>query len=298
VIAIDAFLKTSETNPLYDGHEAGVILKSASDKPEFREGNFVLDDEIPNIVGGWARVYRKDRSRPFFCAVNMKEYMKLTKEGRPTRFWRAMPATMIRKVALSHALREAFPNLFMGTATSAEYEATEGELPPAFMKGEEPNWRKFWTKVKKELGVDDKKAHELLEVESIKADLFENGKTMEEIFDMIRDAVQRQTVEGEAKVVTEDPHGIDFPYDSDEEKLPALPIPGNLKPLEAWDEITKLNILNYTQLEKLFWNLTGLQPRDMYEKLGVRGRSNMAIPAWDAFLSLKNKFYPIPKNSE
>ena len=55
------------------------------------------------LVGGWARVYRKNFKVPVEIFVSREEYDK--KQST----WNAMPATMIRKTALVNALREAFP---------------------------------------------------------------------------------------------------------------------------------------------------------------------------------------------
>ena len=66
--------------------------------------DIVYEDE--KLVGGWAKAYRKDRSRPFYEEVKLSEYD--TKKS----LWATKPATMIRKVALVHALRESFPATF------------------------------------------------------------------------------------------------------------------------------------------------------------------------------------------
>lgn len=65
-------------------------------------------------LGGWAEVYRKDRTNPFRIEVALKEFN--AGHGQ----WTTMPGQMIRKVALVQALREAFPASFAGL-----YDATE-----------------------------------------------------------------------------------------------------------------------------------------------------------------------------
>ncbi|WP_284142997.1 recombinase RecT [Caloranaerobacter azorensis] len=55
------------------------------------------------LLGAWAEVYRKDRKYPYIAKVSFDEYNK----GQST--WKSMPKTMIRKVAIVQALREAFP---------------------------------------------------------------------------------------------------------------------------------------------------------------------------------------------
>lgn len=105
VLGKTCYMKMAEAHPQYDGFEAGVIVFI----PEVgeiihREGSIVYKGE--ELVGGWAKTYRKDRSRPFYEEVNFSEYD--TKKS----LWVTKPATMIRKVALFHTLREAFPATF------------------------------------------------------------------------------------------------------------------------------------------------------------------------------------------
>ena len=202
VIAIDAYLKAAEVNPHYDGHEAGIVLKNASGKLEYREGAILLEEEKENLVGGWAKVYRKNLQRPVFVAVNKSECIKYTKdkvtgEEKPTSFWtEEKQPSMLRKVALKRALFETFPNLFAGTISTAEFKEIEvseekKELPPpveeklpAFTKNGKPDWSKFWVSLK-ERGISTTgEAHQLLGVNSIKAEV-EKGKTLEEVFEMV-----------------------------------------------------------------------------------------------------------------
>lgn len=107
------YMKMAEAHPQYDGFEAGVIVFV----PEVgelihREGSIIYKGE--ELVGGWAKTYRKDRSRPFYEEVNFSEYD--TKKS----LWVTKPATMIRKVALVHTLREAFPATFGGLIDESE----------------------------------------------------------------------------------------------------------------------------------------------------------------------------------
>jgi len=203
VVAIGAYLKAAEVNENYNGCEAGIILRNSGGKLEFREGAFVLDDELDRLVGGWARVYRKDRDRPTYMAVNKTECVRYTREGKLTQFWtREKWASMLRKTALKRALVEAFPSLFAGTLASTEVadnvpELEEGELPPALEKAGQPDWKKFWAKVKSELGLTAEEARELLQVDSIKEELIDAGWTMERIWDELIAALQRQKAAAE-----------------------------------------------------------------------------------------------------
>lgn len=191
VIAIDSYLKAAEVNHDYDGCEAGIILKDSGGKLELREGAFLLDEEKGNLAGGWAKVYRKDRSRPTYVAVNKTECIKLTREGNPTKFWsEPKQPWMLRKTALKRGLVEAFPSLFAGTLATAEITSDiEGELPSAFQNGDDPDWTQFWVKAKDELKIDKDDAHRLLGVESVKQ-LIEQGQTLEQIWLMLVDKVR------------------------------------------------------------------------------------------------------------
>ncbi len=186
IIATEAYLKAAETCPEYDGCEAGIVLKDTAGKLEFREGAFLLDEEGGKLAGGWAKVYRKDRARPFYVAVNIKECQKYTREGKPTRFWREMPATMVRKVALSRSLREAFPTRLGGLFTTAEYEEVqEGELPSAYEKAGEPDWKLWWARQKSEKGLSEDDVHNILGITSLKEDWIGTGRTLEEAEEII-----------------------------------------------------------------------------------------------------------------
>ena len=197
VIAIDSYLKAAEMNSEYDGCEAGIILKDSGGKLELREGAFLLEEDKSRLSGGWAKVYRKDRSRPTYVAVNKNECIKLTREGRPTQFWsEPKQPWMLRKSALKRALVEAFPSLFAGTLATAEITSDiEGELPPAFQNGDDPDWTQFWVRAKNELGITKDEAHALLQVESVKQ-LIEQGHTLEQIWLMLVDKVKESQTTG------------------------------------------------------------------------------------------------------
>ncbi len=127
VVGKDVFLKRAETLSEYKGFVAGIIVKSKSgiDKPE---GNFYIPEE-QTLLGGWAEVYRSDRDKPIRIEVPLSEYVQTKKDGTTNRSWRKMPSTMIRKVALVQAFREAFPNEFGGMYDGAEMPVDYEKLP-------------------------------------------------------------------------------------------------------------------------------------------------------------------------
>lgn len=109
VVSKEAFLKRAEANPQYDGSESGIIVLNKDGEIIERKGGFFLKDS-EQVVGGWAKVYRKDRKYPSDVQVTFEEYAGRTKDGNLNSNWANRPATMIKKVALVQALREAFPN--------------------------------------------------------------------------------------------------------------------------------------------------------------------------------------------
>jgi phage recombination protein Bet len=117
VVGKDAFTRRAEEHPQFDGFEAGIILQY-NDTIEKRMGTFKLPEET--IVGGWAKVYRKDRVVPYVNEVTYSEYEGKKKDGTVTKMWKTKPGTMIRKVALVQSLREAFPSEFGGCYDSCE----------------------------------------------------------------------------------------------------------------------------------------------------------------------------------
>ena len=127
VLGKNCYLQMAERNPAYDGFEAGVIvLDTVVGEVIHREGSIVFDGE--ELLGGWAKVYRKDRSRASYEEVKLSEY------DTDKSLWSGKKATMIRKVALVHALREAFPSTFGALYDESEVrvdaESTAREVPP------------------------------------------------------------------------------------------------------------------------------------------------------------------------
>lgn len=118
VVGKDAYQKRADADPNFDGQEAGVVVVDADGTLQHRDGALVLDGE--KLVGGWAKVWRKDRKHPSTAECSLTEYCGLRKDGKPNSQWSGKPATMIRKVALVQALREAFPARLGGLYISEE----------------------------------------------------------------------------------------------------------------------------------------------------------------------------------
>lgn len=120
VVGKDAVLKRAIKNPNYDGMESGVIVqnKETSEIIE-RKGTFYLRDS-ENLVGGWAKVYRKDWQHPTYCSVGFDEVAQKKSDGSLNANWSGKGATMVEKVAKVRALRETFVEELGGM-----YEAEE-----------------------------------------------------------------------------------------------------------------------------------------------------------------------------
>lgn len=126
VVGKDTFIKRARHRPEFDGFQAGVIIQDQSGAIQEREGSFCAPGE--QLIGGWARVNIKGISTPYYSAVAWNEYVGL-KDGKPNRMWASKPTTMIRKVALSQALREAFPDDMGGLYEPEEINEITEELP-------------------------------------------------------------------------------------------------------------------------------------------------------------------------
>ena len=106
VVGKDAILKRAILNSNYDGMESGIIVLSADGEVIERKGTFRLSTE--QLVGGWAKVYRKDWKYPIYCSVSFDEVAQKKKDGSLNSNWSGKGATMVEKVAKVRALRETF----------------------------------------------------------------------------------------------------------------------------------------------------------------------------------------------
>jgi phage recombination protein Bet len=130
----DAFVKRATRNKRYRGHEAGITIIGADKKMHRREGSMLLGGET--LVGGWCKVHLEGYECPIFDEVALSEYSAPDKYGK--NGWSKMPATMIRKVALCHALREAFPEDLGGLYGAEEMDQSREEQPPAQPQAPQP----------------------------------------------------------------------------------------------------------------------------------------------------------------
>ncbi len=106
--------------------ESGVIVRTADHDGKIgggpileREGDLVYDDE--KLLGGWAKVYRKDREIPFYRRLKLATFN--TNRSR----WEKDPAGMIVKCSEADALRTAFPSHLGGLYIEEEPQVIDAQ---------------------------------------------------------------------------------------------------------------------------------------------------------------------------
>lgn len=127
IVGKETFTKRAFTHPKFRGFTAGVIVERDGELVEL-EGTFKKPTD--KLLGGWAIIHIENRV-PFKNTVSMEEYNK--KQST----WNQIPCTMIRKVALVQALREAFPDRFQAMY-SPEEMPVDNNLVDGFEKVEMP----------------------------------------------------------------------------------------------------------------------------------------------------------------
>lgn len=118
----EVFTKRARRNKDYAGQQAGVVVQKSDGSIDNRIGALVAPDE--KLIGGWAKVYIKGYDVPTEISVSLDEYIGTKKDGEINGQWSKKPATMIRKVALVQALREAFPEDFAGMYAQEEIDTS------------------------------------------------------------------------------------------------------------------------------------------------------------------------------
>ena len=125
IVSKDYFVRTATQQPGFDGIRAGVVVVGRDGQLQYREGS-IVGRSTERLVGGWAEVYDRGRSHPSRAEVSLEEY------DQHRSLWKTKPATMIRKVALVQALREAYPGAYGGIYDAGEMPAERvAEVPPA-----------------------------------------------------------------------------------------------------------------------------------------------------------------------
>lgn len=118
ITAHQAFLKRAEVNKEYDGKQSGVILRDKEGYETEAEGDS-YNDKRYDLVGGWCKVYRKDRKFPEYKRLDLSVF------SSGYARWKKDPAGMIVKCAEADALRSAFPTVVGGLYLAEEFGLLE-----------------------------------------------------------------------------------------------------------------------------------------------------------------------------
>ena len=128
IVAKDAVEKRAIQNPEYDGKEVGIYVENKETGELIKREGSILRKNKEELVGAWCTVYRKDWKYPITKEVNFDEYIQKKKDGTPNTNWENRPVTMITKVAIVQALREAFIEELSGMYEAEEMGVNESEL--------------------------------------------------------------------------------------------------------------------------------------------------------------------------
>lgn len=123
MIARDGFLSIAHRSGQLAGIETVAAIR---DIPQLENGKWVAKPQLVAVCSVW----RKDSSKPFVSEVHYNEYVQCTADGQPTKFWAEKPATMLKKVAESQALRKAFNvnGVYCVEELGAGFETDSGEI--------------------------------------------------------------------------------------------------------------------------------------------------------------------------
>lgn len=99
----ETFLKRAVKNPRYKGHKVGIN---------------------EDATEAWAEVYVEGYDIPVRVEIDYEEYVGRKRDGTVTQMWETKRKTMLKKVALVQALREAFPEDLGGMYSPEEVEGS------------------------------------------------------------------------------------------------------------------------------------------------------------------------------
>ena len=124
VIGYDTYKRRAEENPAYRGRKSGIVVLRGSQVVQ-KEGTCLYPGE--ELIGGWCRVYRQMAN-----GQEIEEYkeVSLAEYDKKMANWKSKPCTMIEKVAVSQALRAAFPKDYTSLYTAEEMGTPEQYTTP------------------------------------------------------------------------------------------------------------------------------------------------------------------------
>lgn len=124
-------VKRAVQNPLYAGMESGLVKLSPDGRKISRQPGYASYSALGGkVIGAWCKVHLKGYEVPIYAEVDFDEFAGRKKDGSLNSMWKKMPGVMIHKVAVSHALRLAFPCEFSGLYIAEEMGTEEPKMAP------------------------------------------------------------------------------------------------------------------------------------------------------------------------
>lgn len=120
VVGYTAYVRRAEEFPDYVRKDDGITVQRGEQIVQ-KPGHCVYPGE--KLVGAWCVVYKMKNGKEMSCGmteVQLEEYIQYKRDGTINKNWKTKPATMIHKVAVSQALRAAFPKDFAGMYVEEE----------------------------------------------------------------------------------------------------------------------------------------------------------------------------------
>lgn len=128
VTSIDYFRARARAQKDCQGWKRGIIVKTEDGQIKDSHG-LLLDNE--ELLGGFFESTPKGWTESFRLEVNLRGYIKTTKEGKITRFWqKENQPSQIAKVAESQGLRTLWPDEFQGIYTEGEIQSEPFDISP------------------------------------------------------------------------------------------------------------------------------------------------------------------------
>jgi len=103
-----------------EGWNSGIIvINQETQKEEYKKGTF-FNKKTEELVGAWFEAHIKGWKTSFMETINLDDYLKFNKFGKPQSQWASMPAVMIEKCAVAFGIRRILPGEFKGVYTADE----------------------------------------------------------------------------------------------------------------------------------------------------------------------------------
>jgi phage recombination protein Bet len=151
ITSIDFFRRRARGQKDCRGWKGGIIVQQPDGTVKDTAG-LILEGET--LVGAWFEAKPQGWDEPRRLEVNLRGYIKKTKGGETTRFWKEdNQPTMIAKVAESQGLRMLWPDEFQGLQTADEMQTPEPGDVIDLEKSLAPTWEEL-TKDKNLQGIN------------------------------------------------------------------------------------------------------------------------------------------------